>query len=50
MERMEVEFRNRAGVGAGAGRTMAAISVELPSFVDDMCADIVVWDGYNNNM
>ena len=50
LERMEEELRSRAGLGAGAGRADAVVDTEFPSFVDDMCADIVIWENCNNNM
>ena len=33
--------------GAGAG-TGAVVDVGLPSFVDEMCSDIVIWEGERN--
>lgn len=35
--------------GGGRIRGGSVVDVELPSFVDDMCMDIVAWKG-NNNM
>ena len=42
---MEEKIREKAGAGAGVAGRDAAADVELQSFVDDMCADIVVWEG-----
>lgn len=50
LERIEQELRDRAGVGAGVGTANAVVDLELPSFVDDMCADIVIWEGCDDNM
>ena len=43
---MEEKLRDRAG----AGRADAVVDVELLSFVDDMCIDIVIWEGCDDNM
>ena len=47
LEKLEEKLRENAGAGAGASgvRAEAQVDVELPSFVDDMCTDIVVWEG-----
>ena len=45
LEKMEDKIREEAGAGAGVAGRDAAADVELPSFVDDMCADIVIWEG-----
>ena len=50
LERMEEELRSRAGLGAGAAGADAIVDVEFPSFVDDMCVDMVIWEGGDNNM
>ena len=50
LERMEEELRSKAGLGAGAAGADAIVDVEFPSFVDDMCADMVIWEGGVRNM
>ena len=50
LEKMEGKMREEAGVGAGVAGAETEIDVELPSFVDDMCTDIVVWEGSSSNM
>ena len=42
LEKMEEKMRGEAGVGAGVARANVGVGVELPSFFDDMCTDIVV--------
>ena len=47
LENMEEKLREEAGEGAGVTRANAEVDVEIPSFVDDMCTDIVVWEEGN---
>ena len=37
-------IREKVGIGVGMAGRDAVADVELPSFVDDMCEDIVVWE------
>ena len=48
LEKMEERVRQEAGVGAGVAGADIMVDVELPSFIDDMCNDIVVWEGGSN--
>ena len=43
LKKMEARVRKKAGEEA-----VAVVDTELPSFIDDMCADIVVWEGGGN--
>ena len=47
IENMEEELREEAGEGAAVTKANVEVDVELPSFIDDMCTDIVVWEEGN---
>ena len=38
------KIKEKVGIGAGMAGRDVVVDVELPSFVDDRCEDIVVWE------
>ena len=49
LEKMERKLKEGAGGGAGVAGANAEVDFEVPSFVDDMCIDIISREGINNN-